>query len=159
MSMGSLSIQCIHDVVSWFLHVRLSSVAHISVQCICSTRAKSSFACLASFDRRLFSALLSVLCLELRIVRILCASLLSGEYVELSSSAVAGAVGSIESGGRSFADGCSFSGNGEAGGTLRLRLCACTASMLSNFGTGGREGVTLGEEDTSVEVLEKYDGA
>jgi hypothetical protein len=33
------------------------------------------------------------------------------------------------------------------------------ASMLSNFGTGGREGVTLGEEDTSVELLEKYDGA
>ena len=152
--MGSLSIQCIRDVVSWVFHVCLSGVAHISVQCICSTRAKSSLAALASFNRRRFSALLSALCLELRIVRILCASLVSGVYVELLSSAAAGAVGSIESGARSFADGCSFSGTGEVGGTLRLRLCACTASMLSNFGTGGREGVTLGEEDTSVELLE-----
>lgn len=31
--------------------------------------------------------------------------------------------------------------------------------MLSNFGTGGRAGVVPGEEDTSVEVLEKCDGA
>jgi hypothetical protein len=103
--MGSLSIQRIRDVVSLFLYVFLSSVVHISVQCICSTRAKFSFASIASFDRRRFSALLSALCLELRIVRILCASLVSGEYVELSSSAAAGAVGSIEFGGRSFADG------------------------------------------------------